>query len=157
MINVTKPTGPWQHQFVKIVESILDASVAGSNSVKLRLANPLSNLFDLFELLPMIDLEIPMSDYASGAKVAGTGPFLFTQWTQGESVTLTKSPNYWKAGLPYLDGVNVRIITQNPPLVAALQSQQVDLIWDVEPSAVVPLKGMSGIRVLTSDVAASAQ
>jgi peptide/nickel transport system substrate-binding protein len=152
VINVTKRPGPWQHQFVVIVESILDASVAGSNSVKLRLANPLSNLFDLFELLPMIDLDIPLSDYASGAKVAGTGPFLFKQWTQGEAVTLAKNPNYWKPGLPYLAGVNVRIIPENPPLVAALQSQQVDLIWDVQPSAVLPLKGKSGLRVLTSDV-----
>jgi len=152
VINITKAPGMWQHQFVAIIKSIVDVSAAGSHSVKLRLATPLSNLFDLFTLLPMIDLEIPMSDYASGAKIGGTGPFLFTKWTQGESVVLTKNPKYWKPGLPYLDGVNVKIISEMESLVAALQSHELDLIWDVAPSSVAPLKGNSAINVLASIV-----
>jgi peptide/nickel transport system substrate-binding protein len=33
----------------------------------------------------------------------GTGPFVYQDWVLGSHFTLTKNPNYWRKGLPYLD------------------------------------------------------
>lgn len=41
----------------------------------------------------------------------GTGPFKFSEWRRGEFVRLDKNENYWKKGLPYLDRVVARFVS----------------------------------------------
>ena len=40
----------------------------------------------------------------------GTGPFKFVEFKPNQSITVVRNPNYWKAGRPYLDGIEYRII-----------------------------------------------
>ena len=35
----------------------------------------------------------------------GTGPFVFQDWEPNDHFTATRNPNYWRAGLPYLDQI----------------------------------------------------
>lgn len=47
--------------------------------------------------------------------LVGTGPFMFTEWQQSQSVKLKRNPNYWRkdeAGnqLPYLDGITISFL-----------------------------------------------
>ena len=35
----------------------------------------------------------------------GTGPFKFVEFKPNQSITVTRNPDYWKAGRPYLDGI----------------------------------------------------
>lgn len=50
------------------------------------------------------------ADGELGKNPIGTGPFLRKSYQPGVSVELTRNPNYFKAGLPYLDGIVVHII-----------------------------------------------
>src|SRR5437870_8991369 len=43
----------------------------------------------------------------------GTGPFKFVEFKPNERITVTRNPDYWKAGRPYLDGIEYTII-KNP-------------------------------------------
>jgi len=40
----------------------------------------------------------------------GTGPFKFVEFKPNERITLTRNPDYWKKGQPYLDGIEFTII-----------------------------------------------
>jgi peptide/nickel transport system substrate-binding protein len=40
----------------------------------------------------------------------GTGPFKFTAFKPNEYIKVTRNPNYWKQGRPYLDGIEYTII-----------------------------------------------
>jgi peptide/nickel transport system substrate-binding protein len=40
----------------------------------------------------------------------GTGPFKFVEFKQNEYIKLTRNPDYWKPGRPYLDGIEYTII-----------------------------------------------
>ena len=40
----------------------------------------------------------------------GTGPFKFVEFKPNQSITVVRNPDYWKAGRPYLDGIEYRII-----------------------------------------------
>ena len=42
----------------------------------------------------------------------GTGPFKFVEFKANESIKLVKNPDYWKKGLPYLDGIEFTIIPE---------------------------------------------
>src|SRR6266513_2418154 len=43
----------------------------------------------------------------------GTGPFKFVEFKPNEVIRVTKNPDYWKKGRPYLDGIEYTII-RNP-------------------------------------------
>jgi peptide/nickel transport system substrate-binding protein len=40
----------------------------------------------------------------------GTGPFKFVEFKPNESIKVTRNPDYWKKGQPYLDGIDYTII-----------------------------------------------
>src|SRR5437660_1008551 len=40
----------------------------------------------------------------------GTGPFKFVEFKPNEVIRVAKNPDYWKPGLPYLDGIEYLII-----------------------------------------------
>jgi ABC-type transport system substrate-binding protein len=40
---------------------------------------------------------------------AGTGPFVLAEWTYGQRLRLARNPTYFRAGLPYLDGIELTI------------------------------------------------
>jgi peptide/nickel transport system substrate-binding protein len=59
----------------------------------------------------------------------GTGPFKFVEFKPNESIKLTRNPDYWKPGLPYLDGIEYPIIKNMSTAVLAFVSGQFDMIW----------------------------
>ena len=40
----------------------------------------------------------------------GTGPYKFVEFRPNEAIKVTKNPDYWKAGRPYLDGIEYTIM-----------------------------------------------
>jgi peptide/nickel transport system substrate-binding protein len=57
----------------------------------------------------------------------GTGPFLMTS-RDAQGFVFDKNPNYWDAGKPYLDGVDMKIIPDPQGGLAALRAGDVDII-----------------------------
>jgi peptide/nickel transport system substrate-binding protein len=66
--------------------------------------------------------------YGSGpGYVVGAGPFTLTAWVPGNSYTLTKNPNYYIAGQPYLDAISIQVITNEAVNLEAMLSKTVDV------------------------------
>ena len=40
----------------------------------------------------------------------GTGPFKFKKWVRGSTLEVERNPNYFKEGLPYMDGIKYYMI-----------------------------------------------
>jgi peptide/nickel transport system substrate-binding protein len=40
----------------------------------------------------------------------GTGPFRFVEFKPNEVIRVTRNPDYWKAGRPYLDGIEWTVV-----------------------------------------------
>ncbi len=59
----------------------------------------------------------------------GDGAFAIQEWNAGESIYLTRNENYYRAdeGLPYLDSVTYRFISDTNALVLALLSGECDI------------------------------
>jgi peptide/nickel transport system substrate-binding protein len=67
----------------------------------------------------------------------GTGPFKFVEFRPNESIKLTRNPDYWKPGLPYLDGIEYPIIKNMSTAVLAFIAGKFDMIWPY--SLTIPL------------------
>ena len=77
----------------------------------------------------------------------GTGPFMFKSWAPGDRMELVKNPNYYKKGLPKLDGVTILIIPEAAARIAALESGAIDILWSLPYESVDKFKNSSTIRV----------
>ncbi len=82
------------------------------------------------------------------ANFNGTGPFVLTSYKDGESATLTKNADYWKAGQPLLDSVEFKFINDPVTQVNALKSGDVDFIFKISPDQVAGLENESGITLI---------
>ena len=58
----------------------------------------------------------------------GTGPFKFVEFKPNEVIRVTRNPQYWKPGRPYLDGIEYPIIKNVSTRILALVSGQIDMI-----------------------------
>jgi peptide/nickel transport system substrate-binding protein len=83
-------------------------------------ARPLA--FDYFEFLNIAE----PTTAADPKQAIGTGPFKFVEWNQKESFTLTKNPNYWQTGKPYLDGIVMSIIGDPQAMAARFEAGTLD-------------------------------
>jgi peptide/nickel transport system substrate-binding protein len=70
----------------------------------------------------------------------GTGPFQFVEWAQGDHVTLKRFPQYFRAGRPFLDGVEFRFLPVDQGRVDALSSGELD--W----SDAIPLQQLTTLK-----------
>ena len=56
----------------------------------------------------------------------GTGPFVLGQWLPGEKTTFVRKADYWDAPFPYLDSIELNILS-NQAQVAALRAGRLDI------------------------------
>jgi peptide/nickel transport system substrate-binding protein len=71
----------------------------------------------------------------------GTGPFVFAEWVRGDRIVLTRNPAYHARGLPHLDRVTYRFITDPNSALAALKAGDVDVSgFGLGPEHVVELQ-----------------
>jgi peptide/nickel transport system substrate-binding protein len=62
----------------------------------------------------------------------GTGAFKFVSYKPNESIRLERNPDYWKPGLPYLDGIDWTIIPNRATALLAFVSRKLDMTFPYE-------------------------
>jgi peptide/nickel transport system substrate-binding protein len=67
----------------------------------------------------------------------GTGPFKFVEYKPNQSIKVTRNPDYWKPGRPYLDGIEYTMIANRSTAVLAFASGKFDMTFPYEMS--IPL------------------
>jgi peptide/nickel transport system substrate-binding protein len=72
----------------------------------------------------------PQTNPANSSPI-GTGAFKFVAYTKGAEIRLARNPTYFKKGLPYLDGLVMRIIPDLSVQVLALENGEVDFLWEL--------------------------
>ncbi len=59
----------------------------------------------------------------------GTGPFKFVEFRTNEDIKLTRNPEYWKPGLPYLDGIEYVLSRNRSTAILAFEAKKYDLTF----------------------------
>jgi peptide/nickel transport system substrate-binding protein len=74
---------------------------------------------------PIYPCHVPPRDMRSHP--IGTGPFKFVEFKPNEVIRVTRNPDYWKPGRPYLDGIEWTIIKDVSTRVLAFVAGKSDL------------------------------
>jgi len=67
----------------------------------------------------------------------GTGPYKFVEFKPNEGIKLTRNPDYWKPGLPHLDGIEYTMLKNRSTVVLAFIAGKYDLTF--AGSVTIPL------------------
>lgn len=82
----------------------------------------------------------------------GSGPFMLENWRKGEKIILTKNPNYWQPGKPYVDKVEFYIEPEDNTRMLKIQNGELDIAANVPFNMIQSLKKIKDIDVVIADV-----
>jgi peptide/nickel transport system substrate-binding protein len=82
---------------------------------------------------------------AFGTSPVGTGAFVLKEWARGGRVVLDRNPDYWQAGLPYLDRIVVQDLAGSVIGVQRLLTGEIDYVDQLMPSDILPIEKRAGI------------
>jgi peptide/nickel transport system substrate-binding protein len=83
---------------------------------------------------------------ADPSAAVGTGPFTLTSYAPGDSLVVTRNPNYWISDengdlLPYLDEIEFRVIPDAQVRAQALESGDVDMMSTSDAAVISDFDG----------------
>ena len=110
----------------------LDAVTAnGDFEVTFRLKRPQPSFLTLLASgwSPVYPCHVPARDMRNHP--IGTGPFKFVAFKPNQSITLTRNPDYWKPGRPYLDGIEWEIVKDTSTRLLSFIAGRADVYFGV--------------------------
>jgi peptide/nickel transport system substrate-binding protein len=78
---------------------------------------------------PVYPCHVPARDMRNHP--VGTGPFKFVEFKPNQSITVTRNPDYWKPGRPYLDGIEWAIVKDTSTRLLSFIAGQADVYFGV--------------------------
>jgi peptide/nickel transport system substrate-binding protein len=77
----------------------------------------------------------------------GTGPFKLVEFKPNSSATLARNPEYWEAGVPYLEKVNFVFLPNSASMLVALRNRRVDLALLSRPQDIKQVEAAPGLVI----------
>lgn len=122
--------------YLALLAPIVEAdgiSADGDTTVLIKLKGSYA---DLPSMLATYNVGIVPENFSDFDHAIGTGPFKLKEFKPGISTILTRNENYWKKGLPYLDGLDLRVVADPVARVNGLLSDELDMIEALDAKSV---------------------
>ena len=80
----------------------------------------------------------------------GTGPFTFQRWDDGDVIVVVRNENYWKPGLPYLDGITFRLIADFNTALRSVMGNENHFAFRLNPQQQAVADRVKGKLIVSS-------
>ena len=105
---------------------------------------------DFPALLANYNCGIVPENFTDFDHAVGTGPFKLTDFKPGISTTLARNESYWKKGLPYLDGLDLRVVADPVGRINGLLSGELDMIEALDAKSMDLVNASSNAKAFRS-------
>lgn len=124
--------------------------VVDEHTVDIKLHVPFAPIYNYLAsargcIVSKAEMEKVGSD-AYGRKPIGSGPLVFSQWTAGDSIVLTRNENYWGEKTAYEKFV-ARFISEAPSRAIELETGGIDVAMHVAPSDIARLSENEKVKI----------
>jgi len=152
-INTARDQG-WDNMLSTVQN--LDATVVDDLTVQITTSVPDPKLptMDVY-LVPQHIWEPVATDYDAATQYAaedgvGSGPFVITEFTKGQSLVMDVNPNYWgwEGEEPPIDQVIFRLFENPDAMVAALQQGELDAAQSIPAGSAETLEADANIEIV---------
>lgn len=136
-----------------LVSMIKEVLVVDESTVKLILENPFGAMIaSLAHPGAMMISPAALEEYGKdiGRNPVGTGPFKFVSWS-ADTLEVSKNDEYWKEGLPKIEGVIVRSVPESGARFAMLQTGEAQFVPSFPPELIEPASRNPSLEVVTGD------
>jgi peptide/nickel transport system substrate-binding protein len=110
---------------------IQSTSVIDDHTVLVKMTEPWaafpSSFLDGQAAMMMAPAMLKAADHGASHPI-GTGPFTFESWQPGNEFQTKRNPDYWQKGLPHLNSLDFRTISDSGTQADSLQAGDVDMI-----------------------------
>jgi peptide/nickel transport system substrate-binding protein len=130
------------------LEDFTAADKLDARSVRFRFARPRPDFLAMVSRWGMAD---PAAFATLKQKGGGTGPFKLAEWVPGDHLTFVRNDGYWQAGLPYLDRVVFRVLSDAGAMENAFRAGQIDVAHTIPNKDAQRLRG-EGLQVQPAPV-----
>jgi ABC-type transport system substrate-binding protein len=134
-------------QFAQQVATVKRVEVVDAYTVRLHLSGPTPALVANL-------LQVNIVSHKNIGQIekhpVGTGPFKFVEWIPGSHIKVVRNPQYYIRGLPLLDGILMRPLTDPQTRLTNLQTGTVLLLEFIGPTDVQQVRRFSNARVLAT-------
>jgi peptide/nickel transport system substrate-binding protein len=137
-------------QVKAIANQIASMRADSDNKLTITFKKAMSNVFDLFLMMPIIDPSTADQLFA-GKRFNGTGPFVVKKYTPGQGFSLSRNDKYWLSGRPYLDGVEIGVVRDSQSMLSSLRAGQSELALDLAPLDATTVKEDPAYKLVESD------
>ncbi|CAN5224133.1 ABC transporter substrate-binding protein [soil metagenome] len=130
--------------------AVSSVSVSGPNEVTLRLSKPDSVIpMTLADRAGMMSSPTALKKFGkeSDRNPVGTGPWKLVSWADNEKLIYARNPQYWKKGVPLLDGLELSVITEVNTGLRSVTSGQNDFVYQLAPQQ-KPIVERSGLQLV---------
>lgn len=139
------------------LQNIASTEVVDTYTAKVTLKEPDASFLALMSarpgLIPSPTAVKTMGEDAFKLKPVGTGPFKFVEFKNDQYVMLERNPEYWRMGadgkaLPYLDKVEIRVMTEPSVQMTAIQVGDIHIASAIRDQDIPVLKKDSNVAIL---------
>ncbi len=109
--------------YVNLQEVVVDAD----DQVSFRLNRPQPSFLHFFAAAWSVVYPCHVDGKTMRQRPIGTGPFMVKSIEPGKMIRLVKNPNYFKPGRPYLDGIDMPIISSPSTRLLAFVAGETDI------------------------------
>ena len=145
--EIGKQVGEWKEKY-ELAETLVKID---DYTIVLTTADPMPelmvNLHDFWSIIPNEYMEEVGVDGFQEHPI-GTGPFMFVEWVKGDHITYTANPNYWMEGYPLVETLIFRPIPESATRVAAIQTDEIDIVGRLSSEEAQSLLGVEGVVVI---------
>jgi len=140
---VTTTTG---YELIESIEIPDDTTVIVTYN---ELYSPALSLFSIPEaILPAHVLEgQSLADSDFNRTPEGTGPYMVTEWSSGQSIILDANPNYRVPDRPLIDRIVFKIIPDQNAGIAQMRTGDIDAFWNIDTAVIDQFTDMEGVTV----------
>jgi len=130
------------------VRSIADAKVLGEYKFQITTDGTDVILPLRLQFVPLVPPKYiaEVGEKEFGSNPVGSGPYKFVEWSQGNHIKLEANEDYWQ-GSPAIKNAMFRIIPEASTALAALQTDEVDVVKNVPADLLDHYDSLDGVKV----------
>ncbi len=135
-------------QFFGLVEEM---TATGELEVTLQMNTPFSTFPHVLSIQPGYVAAPAQYEAEDARNPIGTGPFVFDEWVIDDHLRVSRNPDYWQEGLPYVDVVEFQVLTDTETRRGALESGDVDLMEIQDAGTLAALETDGGVELYINE------
>ncbi len=124
---------------------IKEAKAEDKHTVSFFMEKPNAAILDFLDGMFIMD-KAAITDVKT--KGVGTGPFKLVRWIPGDRVIWEKNKTYWKAGKPYVDGIELLTFPDPSALAINIEAGAIDIAERLAPSDLKRLRSNANLDII---------